>query len=206
MASVKVLHSVQVGGRSFKVRSRKPFLTTLAESQVQATIPQMRNIAYETRDLLIDKALAGDPQGRPRILARGDFPIARTRGRRLPRGPFPFDRDRRLKLDPDYVDWKVRKGYDPRPLLARGDYFRAIMVFESRTKKGATFEVRLKRGRSTRTRIPFSVLWRWLEFGNSVTKPRPHWRPTARIVAQALKRMPEDIRAQALRDALRSIK
>jgi len=205
MASVKVHHNVQVGGRVFKLRTRKPFIGTLAESQMTATIPQMRNVAWETRDLLIDKALAGSAQGRPTVLTRGDFPRSKAKGRRAPRQPYPFDRDRRLRLQEDYVDWKVREGYDPRPLLARGDYFRAIVVFESRTKKGVTFEVRLKRGRSKRTGIPFSVLWRWLEFGNSRTKPRPHWRPAARIVAQIVKRIPENARVQAVRDALRSI-
>jgi len=203
MASVKVHHSVKVGGRVYKLRTRKPFMTTLVESEIRATIPQMRNVAWETRDLLIDKALAGTAQGRQKVLSRGDFPRSKAPGGRKQRRPFPFDRDSNLRLQPDYVDWKVRNGYDPRPLLASGGYLRNLDVFESRTKQGVTYAVRLRRGRSIRTGIPYSILWRWLEFGNSTTKPRPHWRPTARIVKRLVKRIPDDARAQAVRDALR---
>ncbi len=206
MPQVKVEHSVKVGGKTFKLRTVKPFMTHLVKAEITATIPQLRNLAYESRDLLYEKLLAGTTEGYPPVLRRTNFPKSKAKGPKGRRTPFPFDRTQ--PLDEEYLERKVSEGHDPRKIMATGTYLNAIQVVEGRKKTGPYWYVRLQRGTHRPSGLPYKVLWRLLEYGSAArnVKPRPHWGPTFQLVRKKFARLRPDIRAQALRDAIRSIR
>jgi hypothetical protein len=205
MPPKKSTHKVKVGNRNFTLRSKDLFIPKFVENIVSATQPQMRVLAEETRDLLIDKIMAGNPRGYPPKVSRASLPKSRLPGVRTERKPFPFDRT--APLTEDYLKRKVKEGKDPRILIATGRYLEHIVLERQETKDGVFWRVYIQKGR-TRTRITFNLLARILEFGSASRniKPRPHWRPTARLMRDAVKRVPDNVRAQALRETLREIK
>jgi hypothetical protein len=54
--------------------------------------------------------------------------------------------------------------------------------------------------------VPLTKLVEWLEYGNKIIHARPHWRPVAVQVKNKWKRLPKDIRAEALRQTLRKMR
>jgi hypothetical protein len=209
---VKKEHSVRVGGRWFRLRSQKPFAPKLAEEEVVATIPQIRNLAWASQALLVEKLLAGNPKGFPPVIQEGDLTNVRKDVKGLePRRPFG-GKWKHPKLNEEYLFRKVSEGKDPRPLIATGLYIKNIVARERKLKKGTTWTV-LPRNiihRPSGVRLP--VLAGWLEFGTPFSNPgekmpaRPHWRPVALVVRRRFKRLPKDIRAAALRKVLRELR
>lgn len=205
MPSIKTTHKVRVGNRNFTLRTQDLFIPRFVEKTVEVTYPQMRVLAEETRDLLIDKIMAGNTRGYSPVVSRASLPKSRLPGVRTERKPFPFDRT--APLSPDYLERKVREGKDPRILIATGRYLEHIVVERQETRDGVKWRVFIQKGK-TKTEITFNMLARILEFGSASRniKPRAHWRPTARIMGDKMKRVPKDIRAQALRETLRELK
>jgi len=204
----KLEHTVKVGGRTFKLRSNKPFFPALNEEEVRATIPQFRQLAYGSATLLVEKILAGDRQGFPATIsirdAKGLKPGYRGLG---PRRPFQH-----VSLNEEYLERKVAEGLDPRPLIATGFYIGHIEVQE-RKRKGARFwVVTPARVKHRPSGVWLRVLAGWLEFGTPESSPggrmpaRPHWRPTALVVRRKWERLPKDIRVEALKETLRKMR
>jgi len=207
MASVRVIHSVKVGERTYNVKEVKPFLTMLVQSEIEATSPQLHVLAHEARDLLFDKILAGNPRGHPLVFKRMKLPKRVSKGL-VPKGRLPFPFDARYPLDKDYLDRKVGEGNDPRPLIATGAYLRGIKV--QRVKQGTltAWHVRMKRGIHKPSGMPYNRFARLMEYGSAAhgLPPRSHWRQAWKIVKEKHSKLRETIRAQALREALRKIK
>lgn len=205
MPQTRTTHKVRVGNRNFSLRTKDLFIPRFVEEIVSATHPQMRVMAEETRDLLIDKIMAGNTHGYRVKVARTSLPKSRLPGVRSERKPFPFDRT--APLTEKYLKRKVREGKDPRILIATGRYLEHIILERQETKNGVFWRVYIQKGK-TKTEITFNMLARILEFGSASRniKSRPHWRPTARIIGDRMKRVPDNIRAQALRETLRKLK
>ena len=109
------------------------------------------------------------------------------------------DRYKKPELSPGYLDWKLRKGLDPRILIATRRYVRSIGVVKTRYGAiiGLTRKTRIDRKGKKSRRIPYALLQRWLEYGTrkAIVLPsgkkkkgkigsrmpaRPHWRPMMR--------------------------
>jgi len=110
-----------------------------------------------------------------------------------------------MPLSPAYLRWKIRKGLDPRILIATTKYIRAIGVEKTKfgaiiglTRKTRYDVIKTKQGFKIRT-LSYALLAKWLEYGTRQRKvvirgprggkykgtvtlkggmpPRPHWRP-----------------------------
>jgi hypothetical protein len=79
------------------------------------------------------------------------------------------------RLNAQYLQWKIRMGYDRRILIRTGDYLDAITVVKQ--KNGA--RVQIEASARTLNNIPMILLAQWLEYGTRKMPPRPHWRPTS---------------------------
>ena len=155
MQSVKTVHKVRVGNRNYTLRSKDLFIPKFVGNIAKATQPQMRVIAEETRDLIIDKIMAGRTRGHSKVVSRASLPKSRLPGVRADKRPFPFDRT--APLQEDYLERKVREGKDPRALIATGAYLEHIVIERQKTKEGVFWRVFIKKGK-TKTEITFNFL------------------------------------------------
>lgn len=198
-------HTVKVGRRKYALRSNKAFFPEYVRATVQATGPQMRNLAYGSYTLLVDKVLAGDPQGYPLRLRVNQLPYydADLRG---------FKDRMALKLqalDDNYLAQKVRERKDPRPLIATAFYLTHIQVYEEETVNGAVYGVYVPDIIHTPSGLPLPTIVGWLEYGtsgNTGMHERPHWRPVALIVRRMWGKLPTGIKIVALKAALRKLR
>jgi len=71
MATVEVTGKVNIGNRTYNVLRVEDFFGTMGESFIEATLVQLRILAYYSRDLIIDKLLAQVPP-------EGELKIFRT--------------------------------------------------------------------------------------------------------------------------------
>ena len=245
MARVNLEFKMRVGPRKIKVKQAK-FLSTIADSYIEATAVQFRILAHTFKDLVIDKLLAYTPEIGFKVLKRKSGvkkplePMEETvieektsedlvleKNKLLPpynsprptepRIPFPME-----KHSPDYLHRKVRKGLDPRLLMASGDYLRGIVVRKKdHPKYKIYYEVRMAK-RKHATGIELKELAKILEYGVSgrkaflfgnrnheviiKTPPRPHWSPAFREIKQVVERLGTEIRAKALKTALAKLR
>ena len=164
----------------------------------EATAVQLRVIAEESREMVVDRLYAARPQrpgqvvvDRPPIARREDIPIA-------DRAPF-----RHAPLAPSTVKKKNDAEQDGRKLIATGDYTYGIEVFKG-TEKGETYyTVRPKPGKHPDAGVTHRVLAAFHEFGTSKMPKRPHWGPVLRAVKGVVDSKRKSIKAEALRKALR---
>lgn len=95
-------------------------------------------------------------------------------------------------LNPYYKKRKVKAGYDPRMLIATGQYLSSITVYRSnnvwvvgtkpfRQHMGS----KLNKGKM----VPMSKLALWLEYGTSKMPARPHFRPAFYRTRQRVKEL-----------------
>lgn len=76
-------------------------------------------------------------------------------------------------LKPKYKEWKIKKGLDPRILIATGSYINAIEVFKGGKN---TWCVGIKKGKKNKEGIELRQIGKWLEYGTKHIPARPHWR------------------------------
>jgi hypothetical protein len=79
------------------------------------------------------------------------------------------------RLNEQYLQWKIRMGYDRRILIRTGDYLDAITV----VRQGRGARVDIDTSARTMNNIPMTLLAKWLEYGTRKMPARPHWRPTS---------------------------
>ena len=180
------------------VRRVEGFIPNIPQATVEATAVQLRILAQESRELVIDKLYAGTarPPGRaridrpPRTAQRSDIPGN-------PRRPF-----RHPALADATVERKAREDKDGRRLIAEGDYTYGIEVFKGE-RDGMVYYIVRPKPAPHRSGVSHRVLAAIHEFGTSTIPPRPHWGPVFRIVSQELARRGPDVLAEALRRAIR---
>jgi len=198
MARVVATRYIQVGGKRTPVKRIKGVMQLLPRAVMEATAVQLRVSAEETRELVIDKILAGS--GRRRA-PRPDR-ISKSKIETSDRKPF------KLKpLSPNYARGKELRNEDGRILVATGDYIAGIEVRKANIPgSGVVYGVGLENRNHVPSGIPLAKLAKILERGSAAAKipPRPHWAPTRRIVLRKLKESAIDIQADALRRLLRA--
>ena len=210
MAKVNVVRTVRIGGRSMAVKRVPNFATVLHKAHLDATVTQLRVIAEETREMIIDKLMAAEPQ------APGTIIVPRPRRKRRAGGELadrtPYDHE---PLKDWYAKKKARLELDGRKLIASGDYIRGIEVFKGKQASGVYYMVRPEDrlhvpvpGLSGTKPIMLKRLARVLEFGSAKHKvpPRPHWRPVLRAIMGRFRFLRRTIRAEALRLALKRLR
>lgn len=177
------------------------FIIRLVEATREATLTQLRVLAEESRELILDRLYGQTPQrpgqvrvDRPRPLRRSEIPFADRRPASLRR------------LAERTVEDKVRKREDGRKLIATGEYTYGIEVFKGKRQGETYYTVRPKPGLHPTRRIPHRILAALHEFGTSRMPKRPHWGPVLRVVERVLRERGPDVRAVALRTAIREVR
>jgi hypothetical protein len=201
MARVRATRYVQVGGKTLPLKRVKGVMQMLPNVTMEATAVQMRVAAEETRELLIDKILAGSPAAPATATAQRPPRISRSKVPTSDRKPFSL-----APLSPAYVKEKARRGEDGRTLVATGDYIAGIQVKKADLPgAGVAWGIGLEPRAHEPSGLPLVVLANILERGSAAANvpARPHWRPTRRIVLRSLRRGARDIQAEALRLLLR---
>lgn len=186
--ALKVVSTVNIGNRTFKVKRVNPFILDYTKEYLEATAIQLRILAYSLKDYIIDKLLAQVPElGRP-VLYREkknpkeipDIPdeqkriepdlIKRRKNYIQPRQTpepiaerFPFiHRPLRKK----YLKRKIKRKRDPRILLATGDYVNGIVVRKRKDPNEGTYYVVTVANRLHKeTKVPLSTIAIAHEFG-----------------------------------------
>ncbi len=178
------------------------FHFTLIDETVKASVVQMRVLAEESRELILDKAFAGPVAPgaearvtRPPRLRRPDIPTVQRRAYMGMR-----------KLAPSTVQKKIAAEQDGRKLIAEGDYMYGIEVFKGERAGEVYYTIRPKPGPHPSAGVAHRVLAAWLEYGTKKMPKRPHWSPVRKIVLAVLREQGADVRAVALRTAIRKVR
>lgn len=167
----------------------------------EATLTQTRILAEESRDLILDRLYNQTPQApgqavvtRPRRLRRSDIPTTDRRPASLRR------------LSERTVQDKAAAGQDGRKLIKTGAYTYGIEVFKGAKSGVPYYTVRPKPGPHPERKIPHRVVAAIHEFGTSSTPKRPHWGPALRTIKRVLRERGPEVRAVALRTAIREVR
>jgi len=174
------------------------FHARVVDATLQAGLVQARIMAEESRELILDKLLAATPQRpgqreveRPRRLRRREIPTVERRA------------FRHAPLAEPTVKDKAAREQDGRKLIATGAYIEGIEVFRGMRQGQPYYVVRPKPGQHPDAGVTHRVLAAFHEFGTSRMPARPHWSPCIRIVRRELRRLGPQIRAVAMRTAIR---
>jgi hypothetical protein len=177
------------------------FIIKLVEATVEASLTQIRVLAEESRELILDRLYNQTPQ------APGEARIERPRPLRRPRIKFTDRRPASLRrLADSTVYEKNRLKQDGRKLIATGEYTYGIEVFKGMKKGQPYYTVRPKPGLHPSRNITHRVLAALHEFGTSNMPKRPHWGPVLRKLQKVLKDEGRQVRAVALRQAMRAVR
>lgn len=107
-----------------------------------------------------------------------------------------------VPLDPDYLASKIKKGLDPRTLIATGDYLDHIGTYE---KDGKIFVGPLP-GTHKPSGLTYVHLARIHEYGTETIPARPLWRPLFSVALrrnEKLRKKYAAARKKALREAIK---
>jgi hypothetical protein len=174
------------------------FHLRLYKQLADATAVQLRVIAEESREMVLDKLYAARAQApgvasvvQPPQTRRADIPTAERK---------PF---RHTPLAKETVERKAEAEQDGRKLIATGAYTAGIEVFKGTQGGDIYYTVRPKPGKHPEAGVTHRVLAAFHEFGTSTIPKRPHWGPVLRVVKSILRSKRKSIRAEALRKALR---
>lgn len=208
MAHVRIVRSIRIGNVLRAVKKVPQLAPIIVGSTLEATAVQLRVMAQEARELIVDRAFAADPtppglrweQRPPRLVAQ-DLPGAK-------RDPLSYP-----PLSRAHVMKKLREGADGRFFIERGDYLAGIEVFKGeQNDSGVYYMVRMSdrehQGANPQKKpIRLTLLAKVLERGSAKHNipPRPHWGPALKDIIQAFKDARPAIRAEALRLILRRI-
>jgi hypothetical protein len=198
-----------VGTRNVPVKRVPNLAPTVIRSTVEATAVQLRVLAEETRELIIDRLMA-TPIQRPGVrVVQRPVRLRQGVGPTADRRPFDFDRLRNW-----YARKKRRLGLDGHFLIASRDYIEGIEVFKGKQQSGVYYMVRpaqrfhVPSEVSSTSNIMLSLLARVLEFGSAKHRvpARPHWRPVLRAVIARVRFARRDIRAAGLRQFIQRLR
>ena len=202
-AVTRVRAVAKPGGGWERVKQVPTLCPLLPRAAVAGTAVQLRVVAEEARELLLDRIFAARPQApgervvdRPPVARRPDVPVAARR-------PFDF-----TPLSRRHVRYKHREGQDGRILLATGDYVDGIEVFRGNQRVGGVYYMVRPANRTHEpSGLTLKQLARLMELGSARRKipARPHWGPTTRDVLRRFDRHTDTVRAQVLRTSLRQI-
>jgi len=174
------------------------FHITLFKKLEEATLTQIRILAEESREMIVDKLFAGSARfpgtrvvSRPPQLRRPDIPTSDRR---------PY---RHAPLADRTVADKVDAEQDGRRLIATGAYVYGIQVFRGMKKGKPYYTVRPKPGKHPNAGVTHRVLAAFHEFGTSKMPARPHWGPVLRVLRRVMEQRGPEVRAEAMRLALR---
>lgn len=175
----------------------------LPRAAVEATATQLRVLAEESRELLLDRIFAARPRAPGRAVVdrppRARLPKVPT----APRRAFPF-----APLSKRHRQYKARHGQDGRILVATGDYVEGIEVFRGEQVGGGVYYMVRPAARTHEpSGLRLTTIARILELGSARHKipARPHWSPTVRDVIRRFEQEAPTVRAKALRTSLRQI-
>jgi len=200
MARIKTSEGVEVVTRTGPDGRERitSFHADLYKQLEGATATQLRVLAEESRELILDKLYNGTsrPPGRRRVprperMRRPEIPTSERR---------PY---RHKALAESTVQDKARAELDGRRLIATGEYTYGIEVFRGKRAGSVYYIVRPKPGQHSRAGVTHRVLAAFHEFGTSQIPARPHWRPVLRVVRDELRNRRDEVRAVALRTAIR---
>lgn len=126
-----------------------------------------------------------------------------------------------LPLSKGWIKTKRAKKFDPRQFIATGDYLRGIVVRRRQNRKGAkgiTYVVTMAHRKHRYSNISLQRLALIQEYGTAsytvalfgdenrrVTiqlPPRPHWRPTYRMLKHEFQRIGPNANAAAIKEAV----
>jgi len=108
---------VKVGRRSFPVKKVDAFIADIAGMYVEATAIQMRIMAYNMRDYIIDKLLAYEPETGKKKIRRYPFKSKATGDSRIQPAPpeeAPFEEKYEIDKDRMKKIWFLPARYDKR--------------------------------------------------------------------------------------------
>lgn len=205
MARVKLTRKVKIRGRNVQLRRQVQLASLVKATAIEASRDQLRILAQETRELILDRIYAARPQppavevvDRPRVLQRQDLPFAARR---------PY---KHTPLAQSTVESKAREGNDGRPLIETGALTEAIEVFEGEQSGVKYYLVRVRPGQHRGSvTVDYNKLMRIHEFGSRAAgvPARPVWRPALAEIKKvwdslAYKRF---VKAEAFRLLLRRV-
>jgi hypothetical protein len=211
MARVRVVGQVRIGKKTLPVKKVPNLAPILAKkdrgapevmrSTVSATVDQLRVLAEESRELVLDRLFAARAQAPASIVVTRPARVAPSI-KTASRAPY-----RHRALTQKWVQRKARDSQDGRKLIATGDYAQGIEVFKGKQASGVYFIVRPADRKHVPSGLRLPMLARVHEFGSAKHKipPRPHWGPAVRDVRDAFAGARPTIRAEAARRLLRRI-
>ena len=177
------------------------FHAKLYEELHAASLVQLRVIAEEARELILDRLYNATPQ-RP-----GERRIRRPNALRRPEIMFAERRPAPLaRLADRTVQDKVSAKQDGRKLIRTGDYTYGIEVRKGQRGNVVYYTIRPKPGKHADSELTHRVLAAMLEFGTSKMPKRPHWNPALLKTKQVLAEQGAYVRAVALRQAIRAVR
>lgn len=205
MVRVKVTRKIVIRKKTVTLRKQTSIGTIVKDAAIEATGIQLKIMAEETREMILDRIFAGiiTPPGnkvveRPRRTRRVDTPTAK-------RGPLPH-----APLKQGTVESKARAKADGRPLIETGALMNAVEIFEGKQRGVKLYKVRMRAGQHRgNPSLDNTKLMRLHEFGSASAKvpARPTWRPVIGSIrgywqGTKFKRF---LKAKSLRTALRGI-
>jgi len=203
MARVRVVRYVRQGSRMVPVKRVTALAPLLRRAAIEASATQLRVVAEEGRELLLDRLFAADPQAPAQIIANRPPKERRPEIPGAVRGPFSH-----RPLTQAWVSRKAREGLDGRKLIATGDYMEGIEVFRGvQQESGVYYMVRPARRKHRPSGLTLRRIARIHEFGSATIgiPARPHWGPVTRDVIRRARQLGPTVRAVALRRALRQV-
>lgn len=164
----------------------------------EATLTQIRVIAEESREIILDKLFAAPPARGMQARAVRPRRLRRQEIRGVDRRPY-----RHTALAKRTVEKKKASREDGRKLIATAAYAYGIEVFKGTRGGEPYYTVRPKPGKHPERGVTHRVLAGMHEFGTTKMPKRPHWGPALRMVRQVLQAQGPEVRAKALREAIR---
>ena len=194
------------GTRWVRVRTVPRLAPVMRTAQVTASAIQLRVMAEEARELLIDRLMAASPQPPGR---RHKEPMPALRRSEMPFSErTPYDHE---PLSEAWVKRKAREEMDGRKLIATGDYIEGIEVVKGQQRGGGVYYmVRPENRKHEPSGIALSLIARIHEYGTDEgvvphIPARPHWRPAVHTIIRRFEQQRPTVRAVVLREALRDL-
>lgn len=201
---VVVTRKVSRGGRLVSVKrvdAFAPVLAGLKPAILEATATQLRVVAEETRELIVDKLFAGKAQPPGFAVAKRPPPLRPSKYQSLERAAYRFK-----KLQERYARRKAKLRLDGRILIATADYVGHIDVVRGeRSGAGVYYTVRPSPGVHKPSKLTYTTIARIHEYGTATIPARPHWRPVVTAVHRRAAEIARKLKSDTLRTLVRGV-